>query len=332
MIISFCVLLSGCLIIKILAPCSKRYVLGIIGDKLILTYGIFQAAGHVIALAAFLMLIPSGFTLFFLFFVSFICYPASALTARSICGITDYWVTFKEHPWTFITKAEKYSAFGGLVGGIGSYLIGVFFFDFPIGYWFLDAFCFALLIGEFFSRLGCHINGCCYGRLIKQDNKQWALSVIYENPLQKAVWHGNLKGRAIYAAPLYMCLTNLILICVLIFVAQETSPQSGFIGALGCLLFPYCRLINEYLRTDRQGVGKLFTYVILCIIFMIGYAVLLQSLRLWASSSFTFSPGNVVDPIVGIILAFDYAIIFVIYAVAVQFHRQDVCPAVKTGS
>lgn len=304
---------------------SKHYIVATVGDRLIPTYGFFQAGGHIVGLAIFLTLVPSSKFLF-LSLISFVCFPAAALTARIVCGITDYWDRFKRHPIEFIFKADRYSAFGGVIGGLLSYLIAVAAFDAPSGLWVTDAFCFGFIGGEIFSRLGCHANGCCYGKPAEQDSKApRLLQVKYTNKLQKAVWHGGHDGRWLYAAALCMAFMNLLLICLLMALAGMIELPAGFLGGLGLMLYPYCRLINDLgLRTDRKGLGKSFTYIFLPVLFAWGFYSLMQSLRSAGAPPFAFHPANLKDPYIIAVLLFDYLALLIIYGGGVEFSKKDV--------
>lgn len=320
------IFVAGVLTLLLARSLSKHYIVGTMGDRLIPTYGFFQAGGHIVGLTIFLTLVPSS-TFLFLFLISFVCFPAAALSARVVCGITDYWDTFKRHPIDFIFKADRYSAFGGVIGGLLSYLIAIFAFDVPSGLWVTDAFCFGFIGGEIFSRLGCHANGCCYGKPAPESESGAArlLQVRYVNKLQKAVWHGGHDGRWLYSAPLCMAFMNLLLLCLLIALAGETALPAGFLGGLGLMLYPYCRLVNDLgLRTDRQGLGKSFTYIFLPVLFVWGFFSLLQSLRTPAAPPFTFNPANLQDPYIIGVLLFGYLALLVIYGGGVEFSKKDV--------
>ncbi|MDZ4779908.1 MAG: prolipoprotein diacylglyceryl transferase [Planctomycetia bacterium] len=130
-------------------------------------------------------------------------FPAAAIFARVICGITDHWPKFRAHPIQFVLSAEKFSAFGGVIGGVGSFALCNLWLDMGFGLWAIDAFALALIAGEIVSRFGCHANGCCYGRTLTGPRRRGTISVRYVHPLQKAVWHGGHDGVALYAAPLY---------------------------------------------------------------------------------------------------------------------------------
>jgi prolipoprotein diacylglyceryltransferase len=318
---------AGVLMLLLARSLSKHYIVASMGNQLIPTYGFFQAGAHIVGLAIFLSLMPSSKFLFlFLFFISFVCFPAAALSARIVCGMTDYWDRFIRHPIEFIFKADRYSAFGGVIGGLLSYLIAILVFHLPTGLWVIDAFCFGFIGGEIFGRIGCHANGCCYGKPVENDSRaSRLLQVKYTNKLQKAVWHGGHAERWIYAAPLCMAFLNLLLICLLLALAGVTEVPAGFLGGLGLMLYPYCRLINDLgLRADRQGMGKSFTYIFLPVLFAWGFYSILQFLRSPVSTPFTFNPANLKDPYVIAVLIFDYLALLVIYGGGVEFSKKDV--------
>lgn len=321
----------GLVLVILAKPLSDHYLVGVVGQRLVPTYAFFQSAGHITGLVIFLAFVPDDHRLLFLLLVSFVIYPVTAFSARAVCGITDYWPEFRSAPLDFILRADRYSAFGGLVGGLGAYAVAVLVFNVPFGPWVTDGFCFGLLGGEAVSRLGCHANGCCYGRPTVSNN--WVVRILatrYTNKLQKAVWHGGFDSRPIYAAPLCLAVLNLIVLSLLIVVGSGNDVPAGFAGGLGLMLYPYCRLINDLLRVDRIGAGKHFTYVFLPVLFSFGFVSLIWSLK--GTSPFLFNLNYLKTPFVVGILALEYLLFAFVYGGGVEFSKKDLSPVEAEGS
>lgn len=256
--------LVGFVLLTVAKPLSSCYALGQWGDRPVPTYALFQAGGHVTGLVVFLILTPPEIRTTYAALICFLLLPVAWVSARVTCGITDYWPRFRREPVDFVLRADRYSAFGGLCGALPAYGAVVAIFGIPYGAWVVDAFCFGLLAGEAVSRMGCHVNGCCYGRPIEKSGLLAAwFAVSYRDGRQKAVWHGGLGGRPIFSSARCIALLNIAVLCLLIALGAESNPPAGLLGGVGLILYPYCRLINEGFRIDRNGFGKTFTYFFL---------------------------------------------------------------------
>ncbi len=325
MLLPLIVLIAGIILLAAAKPLSNRFVLACWGDRIIPTYAVFQAGGHIIGLAIFVALTPGEYRMLYLRLICFVLFPAAAISARAICGVTDYWSRFRTHPIDFILRADRYSAFGGLSGALVAYAIAVALFRVPFGAWVVDAFAFGLLGGEFVSRLGCHANGCCYGKVALTQTPFTAIfRVVYRDNLQKAVWHGGLGNQPIYAAPLCMSALNLVVLCLLLVVAGAAQPPAGLLGGLGLMLYPYSRLVNDFLRIDRSGMGKTFTFLFLPALFACGFLAFVASLP--PASVPMRTPADftaLAQPRVYLLLALEYLLLVVIYGAGVEFKRTD---------
>jgi prolipoprotein diacylglyceryltransferase len=318
-------LIAGLVLLAAAKPISNHFMLGSLGGRLIPTYALFQAGGHIAGLAIFLALTPSEFRLLYLRLVCFVLFPAAAISARAVCGITDYWPRFRWDPVDFIFRADRYSAFGGLAGALIAYAAAVAFFHVPFGLWVADAFCFGLLGGEFVSRLGCHANGCCYGKPAPgASGLSEMFTVTYRDEFQKAVWHGGFGATRIYAAPLCMSALNLAALCLLLLIAGLTQPPAGLLGGIGLMLYPYCRLVNDFLRVDRSGMGKTFTFLFLPCLFACGFVALLSTLPP-ATAGDRIAPdfGALGAPRVYALLAIEYLLLVFIYGAGAEFKPGD---------
>lgn len=331
--VSLTVLLIGASTLLVARRLSGRFIVGFIGQRLVPTYAFFQSAGHVFGLAVFLCVVPPEFKREFLWLIAVACFPAAAIGARIASGITDYPQDFLPNPVRFILTADRYSAFGGLIAGFAVYLIAVLFFHWPAGLWVADGFALAYVGAEFFSRIGCHANGCCYGRPAPGPGPTVVPTVEYKNPLQKASWHGESLGKRIYAAPWCLAWLNLSLFSLLLLLSEASPLEWGVVGGLGFMLYPYCRLINEIIRADRRAIGKDFTFFILGMMFLAGYATLFASRVMERSGPFSLALRNLYDPEVIAVLAVTYLILFLIYGfLGAEFTRDDFERAVGSST
>ncbi|MDD5705937.1 MAG: prolipoprotein diacylglyceryl transferase [Kiritimatiellae bacterium] len=118
----------------------------------------------------------------------------------------------------------------------------------------------ALPLGHAFGRLGCFLNGCCYGRV-----SNGALAVRFPEASiawQEQVLRGNIAPTAHHSLPLLPTqlaemAANLLLFVALYRLARR-RPRTGAVTAAYLLLYPVVRFVMETMRGDqRQSVGPL---------------------------------------------------------------------------
>jgi phosphatidylglycerol:prolipoprotein diacylglycerol transferase len=97
------------------------------------------------------------------------------------------------------------------------------------------------------GRIGCITLGCCYGRATNLP-----FAVCYENPLAKAVRHGNLRGVPIHPVPLYEAAYLLTLFVFLNAIALAGAPE-GMPTAFYLVLYGVGRFGFEGLRKNTAG-------------------------------------------------------------------------------
>lgn len=104
-----------------------------------------------------------------------------------------------------------------------------------------------LAIGHALGRIGCFLNGCCYGRAATAHP---AWGVVYPAGSEP----GNLfPGTPLYPVQLIEA-AWLIAVWVLLLRAWPRNRRPGFLFALYLLAYPPARFLLEYLRGDpRQG-------------------------------------------------------------------------------
>jgi len=98
----------------------------------------------------------------------------------------------------------------------------------------------------FFGRIGCFLNGCCYG----SPAPDWfPFKVKY--PLSVIPLH--LAGVALHPTPIYeSLLTGLIALGLILY--RKRKKYEGELFWLMMVLYPVVRFFLEYLRADPRGV------------------------------------------------------------------------------
>ena len=135
-----------------------------VGDFPIGTYGVFLAIGFLAALtfvdrrARRFGLSNSDLSPFFLWTI------LSGIVMSRIVYIMVNWGQFVADPGAMIFSRSGFVFFGGLVGGFGGGLWWALRRGHPL--WELaDLVAPAIALGHAFGRMGCFLNGCCFGRV-----------------------------------------------------------------------------------------------------------------------------------------------------------------------
>ncbi len=157
-----------------------------------------------------------------------------------------------------------------------------------------------LPLGHAFGRLGCFLNGCCYGRT---SDLPWAIPFrrvpwdVSQPATGSPVFLDHLKrfedihltdhwSHAVHPTQLYEAGALLLIAAVLLLLRAKWRPFNGFTLPAYLFLYGIWRFINEFFRgdhnpvrvgwmTDQQVFSLLFAGAALC--FLIGLALVHRS-------------------------------------------------------
>jgi phosphatidylglycerol:prolipoprotein diacylglycerol transferase len=150
-------------------------------------------------------------------------------------------------------------------GGLAYY--GGFLFAVVFAWWFVrrhrlgwwrtaDLAAPGIALGLTFGRLGCYLNGCCYGKVTRSP-----LGVVF--PRGGSAWRaqvdaGLIKGTAdalpVHATQIYESLACLAIFAVLYFVIRPRRRAYGQVFAWLLILYAVARSLCEIFRDDDRGV------------------------------------------------------------------------------
>ncbi|ESK94891.1 hypothetical protein Moror_14058 [Moniliophthora roreri MCA 2997] len=145
----------------------------------------------------------------------------------------------------------------------------------------IDAFCGALAVGlplyEFFSRIGCHCYGCCYGRPLTQEMKNdgkflFVGPAIYSHPFMSALARAHPSWVGVPLLPIQLVSAVLFLVLFLFIAIPLVTLVQIPLASAGCIvLFGHStiRLWTEKYRADyrgKQGVMSLSTTGVMAVL------------------------------------------------------------------
>jgi phosphatidylglycerol:prolipoprotein diacylglycerol transferase len=166
------------------------------------------------------------------------------LMAGSIIGarlvyVTTYWKTeFASQPFSeiFMIQHGGLVYYGGLIGATVAAVVYLAWKKLPL--WkILDILAPSVALGSVFGRIGCLLNGCCYGRAC---DLPWAIHFPLDH---------ETHGAAVHPTEIYDALLNLILYLFLAWLFRR-KKFDGQIFSTYLIVYAVFRSIAEYFRGD----------------------------------------------------------------------------------
>ena len=181
--------------------------------------------------------------------------------------------------------------YGCILGGLFGSLLYWYRHPFPFRA-MADAVAPALAIGSAVGRLGCFLNGCCFGAVCES---RWALTFPAGSlPWARHVQDGLITPADAHSLPvhptqLYSALDGLIILALLT-AYYPRRRRDGEVMALLMVTYPVSRFLNESLRDDEPALLAGLTMSQ-----WISVGVFVGGLVVWAYLS-TRPPGRHADP------------------------------------
>lgn len=187
-----------------------------------------------------------------IFNLSFIGFVAGIIGAR-LFYISENIIYYFKNPLEIIMfQRGGLSWFGGLFSGV---IFGILYLKkkkIPV-YKILDLMSPFVALGQAIGRIGCLLNGCCYGKISPQYGFFFEIHDTYLIPTQ-----------------LYSSLALFFIFIALRFI-QERPHKTGQIFYAYLLLYSFARFIIEFWRADNEVIAfgltlfHLLSIVIFCI-------------------------------------------------------------------
>jgi phosphatidylglycerol:prolipoprotein diacylglycerol transferase len=144
--------------------------------------------------------------------------------------------------------------YGGIIGGVAAFFFYWRLRPFPLRP-YMDVLAPSIAVGTLFGRLGCFLNGCCFGDMCRLP---WGVSFpMYSPPWVQHRELGMISPTAPFSLPvhptqLYSAIDGFVLF-VLLTAYFPLKRRDGEVLGLLMLTYPISRFVIEYLRND-EGV------------------------------------------------------------------------------
>ena len=164
---------------------------------------------------------------------------AGSIVGARIVYVTTYWKQeFANQPFreVFMIQHGGLVYYGGLIGATVAGISYLTWKKLPV--WKIaDILAPSIALGSVFGRIGCLLNGCCYGRAC---DLPWAIHFPADHETQ---------GRGVHPTEIYDALLNLILYLALAWLFRRRKFD-GQILALYFVGYAICRTTVEFFRGD----------------------------------------------------------------------------------
>jgi len=159
--------------------------------------------------------------------------PSGVIVSRAI-HVIDLWNYYVQHPGEII-GGMGLTIWGAIIGGVIGIWITSRFTKFKFGY-FADVLAPGLILAQTIGRIGCTINGCCYGSACSLP---WSISYVHPESLAP-------HGVAVHPTQVYEIIFLAFSFIVIMLLRNRLKPE-------GSLFFTYMGMYSAW----RLGIGFL---------------------------------------------------------------------------
>ncbi|TAN38022.1 MAG: prolipoprotein diacylglyceryl transferase [Verrucomicrobia bacterium] len=204
-------------------------------------FGVMMALGFLAAIAIWNWLAPrtgrpAGYGSELGFWVMI-----SGVVGARVVEVLTNWTHYRAQPWEILRVDHGGLVFyGGFIGACLAVIVFARLRRDPL--WTLADFAvIGLPLGHVLGRIGCFLNGCCYG---VPSNLPWAVCFPPDH---------ESHGVPVHPTELYESAFNLLLFGLLLTFFLRRRPPAGRVFALYLLIYPPFRLLVECIREEPHG-------------------------------------------------------------------------------
>lgn len=212
------------------------------------------------------------------FYSSLILIFSATVSSRIIIIIQNFEDYSQDFLSIFYFSKGGTASTGAYIGGFLALVLSAKIYNLPLKR-FLDIFAIPVGAAIFLGRIGCFLNGCCYGKI---SGLPWAVnypegSGPYYDQLSSGLITVDQLPLPVHPTQLYEASYSLLLVLILMFY-RKYQKHDGELFAILFLLYPIGRFFNEFLRADDRGFILIFSipqlFSIIAIIWSIYFLVL----------------------------------------------------------
>ncbi len=251
-----------------------------IGSFAIAWYGIMVALAVITLIVWALLAVKRGANLTYNTVVNaaIVGIPSGIIVSR-LLHVIDYWDYFVAHP-SQIIGGEGLTIYGAVLGAA----LGVWIYSRVtkknFGY-LADVLAPGIILAQAIGRVGCTLNGCCYG-----SETGIFCAVVYENPAS----HGPL-GIPVHPTQIYEIIYNLIVFGILVALRRRFRPD-GSLFLIYLTLYAAWRLGIDFIRDGTNFLFGLHEAQIISIVVLLVTVPLLAWRTRWVKKGEAAAGGD----------------------------------------
>jgi phosphatidylglycerol:prolipoprotein diacylglycerol transferase len=157
--------------------------------------------------------------------------------------------------------------YGGLIGALGMGVLFIAVNRLPL-LKVLDAAIPSIVLGEFFTRIGCFLNGCCFGKACRLP---WAVTFPPGSP-------ASVVGGPVHPTELYSSLAGLILFGIALFFERRRWRPGVLFGVM-LTLYSLFRFLIDFVRYYENAANLWTNQYVALGLAVIGLVVVLIAHR-----------------------------------------------------
>ncbi len=160
--------------------------------------------------------------------------------------------------------------YGGFLGGIVAGMVFVMVHRLPVRR-LMDAVAPAVMLGEGFTRIGCFLNGCCFG-------KPTACPIGMHFPVHSPAG-GTFPGQAIHPTQLYSSAAGFILFGLALWL-ERRNLKPGVLSGILLVVYSLFRFAIDFVRYYENAANFWGNQVVSLVLTTVGVAVVVVCLRM----------------------------------------------------
>ena len=201
--------------------------------------------------------------------------PSGVIFSR-LLHVIDFWDYYIQNPGQII-GGEGLSIWGAVLGAtIGIWLFSLISKKFSFGH-LADVLAPGIILAQAIGRVGCTLNGCCYGKL---TDLPWA--IVYTNPST----HGPI-GIPVHPTQIYEIIYNLIVFGILFKLRGRLKPD-GSLFLVYLALYSVWRLGIDFIRDGTPFLFGLHQAQVVSIVVLLITIPLLAIRTRWVKKEIDF--------------------------------------------
>ncbi len=243
-----------------------------IGPLTVHAYGFFLALAFIVGMLVSFWYLRRRFVDAYVVFELVLAAAVGGIIGARVFYVLGHWSEFSSSWWEAFKfwNVQGLVFYGGFIFGIAAAAAVVRFRGLSIGE-VLDSGGLAVPAALAVARVGCYLNGCCFG---KSSGLPWAVTF----PLQTQKTMG-MPANPVHPTQIYEIIMDLAIFVILLAVHRRFRYRGETMLAF-IMLYAVARFVNEFFRFHSRPSGSLFFQVLSAAAFVAAGLVLVFRRRL----------------------------------------------------